>query len=933
MSIQTPIGIRDYFDGYYNTSQVLNNLIYANSDAGIVVATPYGSGSPIITSNTVYQPAGDAIRIIAASPNVQLRNNLLWAQSGYDILVPADSEVGFQSDYNALYATGGGKLAQWEGRDFTSRADWFYELGFDGHSQQLDPLFANPAGVDGILGFSGGIDGGADDDFHLLPNSPAIDAGDPAADVSLEPKPNGGRLNLGNYGNTAEATISPAQVVQVLSPNGLEKLELGQPTTIAWRSSGLPGGSTVALELSIDSGLTWTSLVSGQIPDSTGGGTFVWSPAAATAGNTGLLRVRAEAGGLVQDTSDAPFLIANAGHDYYINDSSIAGDVFTTATGNNANSGKSPDQPMASLAALLALYDLDPGDVIHVDTGTNRLVRNVVITSQDSGVRIEGPATATAMLDRGNLAGGTYTIQLNGATGVTLDHLSITGAYVGVYAADGAASDHLTVTNCDIYGNITAGIQLGLTNDFPLISGNRIHDQSVFFASGIFVTSSAATISGNTLYHNGNNSDGGFGIWVNGADSSRRLATKTYSQTTGIHADLWRRSGSSHCRHKQHSCMAMPARASTPVGRCWSTAIRSWPTQHGSFGISNFGGNMEIAANTVHDNDNGISVGALAHDNRVYHNTHIGIQTGASGVVRNNVVYSNAIGIQDYFGGYYNTSQVLNNLIYANSDAGIVVATPYGSGSPLIISNTVYQPTGDAIRLLGGSPYVRLRDNILWVQSGYDIFVPADSEVGFQSDYNALVTTGSGKLGQWEGRDFTSRVDWFYELGFDGHSQTADPLFVNPAGADGILGYSGGADHGQDDDFHLQSRSPAIDAGNPADSFFNEPTPNGDRINLGNYGNTAEATTSPAQSVQVLSPNGLEKFEVGQQVLIQWRSAGLTPSRPVALINAGGPAVQNWLANSYQTIYRPNGHDHRARRHQRHGRSGPSGHLSIVCGR
>ena len=44
------------------------------------------------------------------------------------------------------------------------------------------------------------------------------------------------------------------------------------------------------------------------------------------------------------------------------------------------------------------------------------------------------------------------------------------------------------------------------------------------------------------------------------------------------------------------------------------------------------------------------------------------------------------LSIQDYFGGYYNTSQVLNNLIYANSDAGIVVATPYGSGSPLITS-------------------------------------------------------------------------------------------------------------------------------------------------------------------------------------------------------------------------------------------------------
>ncbi len=38
--------------------------------------------------------------------------------------------------------------------------------------------------------------------------SPAIDAGDPTADYANEPTPNGGRLNLGYYGNTSEAATS-----------------------------------------------------------------------------------------------------------------------------------------------------------------------------------------------------------------------------------------------------------------------------------------------------------------------------------------------------------------------------------------------------------------------------------------------------------------------------------------------------------------------------------------------------------------------------------------------------------------------------------------------------------------------------------------------------------------------------------------------------
>lgn len=39
-------------------------------------------------------------------------------------------------------------------------------------------------------------------------DSPCIDAGDPAADFSQEPEPNGDRINLGAYGNTPQASLS-----------------------------------------------------------------------------------------------------------------------------------------------------------------------------------------------------------------------------------------------------------------------------------------------------------------------------------------------------------------------------------------------------------------------------------------------------------------------------------------------------------------------------------------------------------------------------------------------------------------------------------------------------------------------------------------------------------------------------------------------------
>ena len=44
---------------------------------------------------------------------------------------------------------------------------------------------------------------------HLRRRSEAIDRGDPAEPYGLEPDPNGGRLNIGAYGNTPEAARTP----------------------------------------------------------------------------------------------------------------------------------------------------------------------------------------------------------------------------------------------------------------------------------------------------------------------------------------------------------------------------------------------------------------------------------------------------------------------------------------------------------------------------------------------------------------------------------------------------------------------------------------------------------------------------------------------------------------------------------------------------
>ena len=49
-----------------------------------------------------------------------------------------------------------------------------------------------------------------------------------------------------------------------------------------------------------------------------------------------------------------------------------------------------------------------------------------------------------------------------------------------------------------------------------------------------------------------------------------------------------------------------------------------------------------------------------------------------------------------------------------------------------------------------------------------------------------------------------------------------------------------------------RERSPAIDAGDPASTYRGEPEPSGQRINLGRYGGTAEASLSRSGGLQLV---------------------------------------------------------------------------------
>jgi hypothetical protein len=161
-------------------ANITDNEVFDNANTGILVLSGGGLVSTRVTGNTIYQDVGDAPQVIGVT-NVSLYGNLLWTNSGRDVLVDATSQTGFASDDN-LFLTGAAAanahVGSFAGADQHTLADWQAATGRDPDSLAGDPRFVDIDGADNLLGYVAGVDRGRDDNFHLRANSPAIDHGD-----------------------------------------------------------------------------------------------------------------------------------------------------------------------------------------------------------------------------------------------------------------------------------------------------------------------------------------------------------------------------------------------------------------------------------------------------------------------------------------------------------------------------------------------------------------------------------------------------------------------------------------------------------------------------------------------------------------------------------------------------------------------------------
>ena len=663
------------------------------------------------------------------------------------------------------------------------------------------------------------------------------------------------------------------------------------------------------------------------------------------------------------------------------------------------------------------------------------MISSMILTSKHTGVKIEGPASGPGVtLDRANTSFNV--IELQNADNVTFDRLTIRGGYNGISASTSSDSDNVSIINSSFVGNSNSGIYLDTSNDSARFLGNA------FDSTG---TNYSLVSYGNDAVISTNRFTGGF--YDSGTVRGPRsvVSNNTFSYVrNGIGISNFSSAASDRIVVRDNNYFEVRETAISTGG---NVLVTGNTIKRAGTGIS---GSGEYLNNVVSDGITGIYGSGIVVDNRIYNSSSIGLILGGSPVNSGNRLYNNNVGIRLDFGS---AGAVTNNIVYNSSDTGIqIYGGGYYGGTPTISGNTIIQSVGNGVYVFDSrSQNVLVKNNIIQASGGYAIKVEPDSSRGFQSDYNVINITGTGKIGRWENTDFNDPADWFYEVGLDQHSQFADPQFVNLAGPDGVLGFqdsigtgltasyygtqnftnlvltqlvngigyagtngspapgvpadnysirwegyiyisapgtyrfyeqaddgmrlflgdvgsplsstatidqwdysnfsqftgsktfatsgwvpiridhrettgSSGlsfswsgpsfsqqgvatrylsptlvsvpTDYGADDNFAVSVTSPAIDAGNPTDPFYLEPGSNGGRVNVGAYSNTALAEQSSPQSIQVLTPNGLEKYEQGQTVKIDFRTSNLLSIEPIVFINGGTNQVDRWLPGS-----------------------------------
>jgi hypothetical protein len=259
-------------------------------------------------------------------------------------------------------------------------------------------------------------------------------------------------------------------------------------------------------------------------------------------------------------------------------------------------------------------------------------------------------------------------------------------------------------------------------------------------------------------------------------------------------------------------------------------------------------------------------------------------------VVQNNTSHHNGYGIEigcENAGKTAAGIMVRSNIVYLNEEAGIIAGGydfPANSGkvvSCAINSNTLYLNENSASFqgeiVVNYCEGLDVSNNLLYYPQPNPVFVriePGSTNLHF--DYNIYYSTGAFEF--YSANTSASFQSWQSATGLDSNSLFIDPLLVNPTALN----------------FHLQSTSPALDAGDP---FYTAASGESDmdtatrvqngRVDIGadEYGTAVGITTSEIN-------NGVRLLLNADHSVLEVRCDAQAKAIVISIITPEGKLVQ-----------------------------------------
>jgi hypothetical protein len=483
-----------------------------------------------------------------------------------------------------------------------------------------------------------------------------------------------------------------------------------------------------------------------------------------------------------------------------------------------------------SWKSTIAVLPLDQGRVIYVDKNNSGTTANGSASAPYNNIQKAVDAALNG--DTIKVAAGEY----SGAVAIVEKNLRLTGGYTGASASvysQGGSGDFTTraprstllvgqgadpVVDIDFNGSTQWGIIDGFT-----ISGGKLGLKAHTYEDP---TGKYFLLMDNTVTGNSNPANAVAGVAINQVSTavlSNTISSNTALAYAGLFVDGTASTvglvkgnlveGNFSSQEYDHSA-GIAFRGKNATGTVTRNIVKNNRAFYGA-GI--------FVDGDVGPNFTRVSFNTVTH-NKGFFGTGEFVDGGATAIVENEIIAWNEA-INDQFGGAFAVdSGPLTHATLINCTVAYNASfyDEYSAGNGLILSE---DEGGDKVS-------VEVKNCIFWhnamVPGGKEINAPGAGilKIDFSNIEQSLTATAHLQLG-------TGVL-------------SADPLFADP----------------QNEDFHLKSKSghwnpaangqgawildgvdsPCLDAGDPNSIFQKEPVPNGGRINLGAWGNTAEAS-------------------------------------------------------------------------------------------